>query len=164
MARCVVASGIHFQQIGANTIGIAARRNTLRHPYNGKAHMPKSAPAMPPNCIPEEMPAIKIDRLRPGTHSLANATIFGTIPPLPTPNMKRQNPNTATLLETPEKNIDAAHNRTVATIIVRRPIRSASGPSTRAPAMVPNDAALPMAPACAGVMPKLFISNGIAAP
>lgn len=102
---------------------------------------------MPPKETPAEMQAIALARRRAGKYSLASAMMLGTMPPFPRPNRKRHEANPATLAARPAPAMAAQQTTVVATMEVRRPILSASGPNSSAPTKVPAEAALPITPA-----------------
>src|SRR3954451_17464149 len=101
--------------------------------------MPAAArpPKAPPIVKPQNIMVTGNERLRSGLYSQGSVIAIGMAPPRPRPVMKRQIASDSTVVAQAEAML-AGPKPTVAKIrTALRPIRSAMGPNTKAPAMRP---------------------------
>ncbi|MCY1370709.1 hypothetical protein D9M69_578120 [compost metagenome] len=86
------------------------------------------------------MIATRVLRIFFGAYSFISATTLGITPPMPSPAMKRQRPNSVGFRAKPLSTVKPLKSITQIVMAFLRPILSDSGPKNSAPNIMPNSA------------------------
>ena len=81
------------------------------------------------------------------------------IPPMPRPVTTRQIPSSQALLAVAERNRPAALTTTASIVMLRRPMRSATGPRVREPTAMPSNPALSRNPSSDPLSPNSSVTG-----
>ncbi|MNZ16178.1 hypothetical protein D3C78_331450 [compost metagenome] len=110
------------------------------------------------------MIATRVLRIFFGAYSFISATTLGITPPMPSPATKRQIANSSGVRANPLITVKPLNRTTQVMMVLRRPIRSDSGPKNSAPSIIPTSAQLPSRPAWSAVRSQACISAGSTTP
>ncbi|MNO97143.1 hypothetical protein D3C76_888400 [compost metagenome] len=99
-----------------------------------------------------------------GAYSFIRATTLGMTPPIPSPAIKRHSANSTGVRARALITVKPLNSSTQLMMVLRRPMRSDSGPKNNAPSIIPNNAQLPRKPACTALSPQSCINAGSTTP
>ncbi len=126
--------------------------------------LPSNAAAMPPSAKPPSEIVTSVALVFFGANSVIRAITLGITPPSPRPATKRSAENVTASCDRPAAAVKTLNSATLAAMARRRPMRSATAPSTTAPNIMPKVAALIMKPAVVAETPMSFMMSGSAMP
>jgi hypothetical protein len=134
--------------------------STLRQPHCGIIQAATKPPSAAPSGKPQNMALVSVARRWSGQYSLIKVTALGIAAPSPRPVTKRSTVNSARVAENADHRHAAPNNITDAVNTPLRPIRSATGPASSAPAARPNRAALSTGASAGRATPHSSRSEG----